>query len=132
VGIVSIILLSYTLWRADQAKRRDDWYVMCHWQITARRSWFFIGMLGLLGIVATLGWAGHIYGGMRKEGVYALIGGVGILPVMATILVLIVMESDALYQAMQHRLPQWAVEKYPNPDAIVIEEDAPSTQGQAA
>ncbi len=122
VPIVSVALLSYTLWRAAQSKRRDPWYVMCHWQMAARRSLLFIGMLSLLGVVATTGWLGHLYGGWKKEAVFAFTGGIGLLPVMVTILVLIIMESDALYQAMQHRLPKWVIEKYPNPGVPVIEE----------
>jgi len=72
--------------------------------------------------VSTLGWVGYTYGGMMKEAVWALIGGVGLLPVMVVMLVLILMESDALYHANLHKLPDWVVERHPNPDVKVIEE----------
>jgi len=130
VPIVSVALLGYTIWRAGQSKRRDSWYVMCHWQVAARRSWLFIGMLSLAGLVALIGWAGHVYGGWKKEAVLAFSGGVGLLPVMVTILILIIMESDALYQAMQHRLPKWILQRYPNPGVAVIEEEPPLSQKQ--
>jgi len=45
---------------------------------------------------------------------------------MVTVLVLIIVESDALYHASQAKLPSWVVERFPNPDAIVIEETAPA------
>jgi hypothetical protein len=35
------------------------------------------------------------------------------------------MESEALYHSSLARLPQWVVEKYPNPEARVIPEEAP-------
>ncbi len=123
IPIVSFSILGFTLWRAHRAIRRDSWYVMCHWQVCARRSRFFMLMLGLLLLAAMLGWAGYTYGGMMKEAVWALVAGTGILPVMATILVLVMIESDALYHANQARLPDWVVERFPNSQARPIPED---------
>jgi hypothetical protein len=59
-----------------------------------------------------------------REAVWALIGGVGILPVMVTVLVLIIIESDALYHANQAKLPSWVVERFPNAQAKVLPEEA--------
>lgn len=117
IPAISFSLLGYTLWRARRSRAVDPWYVMCHWQICARRSRIFLGMLVLLSAVVALGWAGYTYGGMMKEAVWALIAGIGILPVMVTVLVLVIVESDALYHASQAKLPAWVVERYPNPDA---------------
>ncbi len=122
VPVVSFAILAYTLWKARRARTRESWYVMCHWQIAARRSRIFVIMLLLLLLISGLGWLGYTYGGMMEVAVYALIGGIGLLPVMVTVLVLIIMESDALHQAAQHKLPKSIVERYPNPDAVVIEE----------
>lgn len=113
VPIVSFAILGYILWRARQSRQRDTWYVMCHWQVCARRSRIFMSMLGLLLVVAALGWAGYAYGGLMKEAALALVIGIGILPVMVTILVLVVVESDALYHANQAKLPSWVVERFP-------------------
>jgi hypothetical protein len=123
---ISFAMLGYTLWRAKRSLSQDPWYVMCHWQICARRSRIFIGMLLLLLCVMTLGWVGHVYGGMMKEAVIALVVGMGILPVMGTVLVLIIIESDALYHANQAKLPDWVVTRFPNPEATVIIEEKPS------
>jgi hypothetical protein len=122
IPAISFALLGYTLWRARRSIGRDPWYVMCHWQVCARRSRVFIGMLLLLLAVVTLGWLGYTYGGMMKEAVIALVIGVGILPVMATVLVLILIESEALYHASQAKLPAWVVERFPNPEAKVVPE----------
>lgn len=122
VPAFSLATLVYTLWRARRSRQTDPWYVMCHWQICAKRSRIFIVMLLLLGVVSTLGWIGYSQLGMMKEAVFALIGGAGLLPVMVTVLVLILMESDALHQATLHRLPDRIVQTYPNPDVPVLEE----------
>jgi hypothetical protein len=125
IPAISFSLLAYILWRANRSLGRDPWYVMCHWQVTARRSRIFLGMLLLLLVVMGLGWVGYTYGGMMKEAVWALIGGTGILPIMVTVLVLVIVESDALYHANQAKLPKWVVERYPNPEARVIPENDP-------
>lgn len=124
IPATSFAILGYTLWRARASLRRDSWYVMCHWQVCARRSRLFIVMLGLLFVVCAIGWAAHTYGGAMKEAVIALIIGAGILPVMVTVLVLIIIESDALYHANQAKLPAWVVARFPPPTAA--EETAPA------
>ena len=126
VPLISFGILGYTLWRAPRSRRRDTWYVMCHWQVCARRSKIFISMLAMLLLISGLGWVGYAYLGMMKEAVLALIGGVGLLPVMVTVLVLIIMESETLYHANLARLPRWVVDRYPNPDAKGIPDETPS------
>ncbi|MCW8903098.1 hypothetical protein [Sedimenticola sp.] len=122
VPVVSILLLGYTLWRARRSKAIDSWFVMCHWQLCAGRSRAFILTLSVFGFIAFLGWVGFTYFGMKEVAVMAMIGGAGVLPVMVTVLVLILMESDALHQATQHKLPNQMIERYPNPDIRAIEE----------
>ena len=126
IPITSFSLLGYTLWRARRSLTRDPWYVMCHWQVCARRSRIFIAMLLMLLVVMTLGWLGHTYLGWMREAVMALVTGTGILPVMVTVLILIIVESDALYHANQAKLPDWVVERFPNPNAKVIHEEKPA------
>ena len=61
-----------------------------------------------------------------KRQVLAIIVGMGILPIMATVLVLILFESETLYHANQAKLPAWIVALHPNPPEIpVIEEVKP-------
>lgn len=122
VPLVSVAILGYIFWRSSRSRRVDPWYVMCHWQICAQRSRVFIYMLLFVSVVAMLGWAGYAYLGMMKEAVYALIGGIGLLPVMVTVLVLIIMESDLLHQASLGKLPDRVVAVYPNPGERVLED----------
>jgi hypothetical protein len=56
-----------------------------------------------------------------KPGHYAL-GGVSALPTLLFILVLIVMESDALHKAKTGEVPQWLIDKYPNAEAQPLAE----------
>ena len=115
VPALSISILIYTLWRAKRAESIDDWYVMCHWQICAHRSKLFLMVVVLLLTAFLLGWLGFTYWGMEKVQVMAMIGGVGILPTMGSVLLLIVLESDTLHQSKSGTLPDWVVEKFPRP-----------------
>lgn len=124
VPIVSFSLLTYILWGSRRARKNASWFVMCHWQLAAGRSRFFIYLLAAALTVSLLGWLGHIYLGMRDVEVYALIGGVGLLPIMVTVLVLIILESDALHLAVNKKLPKSILERFPNPGVAVLEDDA--------
>lgn len=122
VPIVSFTILGIIIVKGKQSLKNESWYVMCHWQIALKRSLFFIKMLLALTVVAGIGLYGYINLGWMKEAVFALVGGVCILPVMVTTLVLIIMESDALHQAGQGKLPNKMIDLFPNPDAKIIEE----------
>lgn len=110
---ISFAVLGYLLIRARHALKADPWYVSCHWQLCAHRSKMFIGMLLLLGLI--VGVILMTVGGdvsQLKPGHFA-IGGVASLPTLVYVLVLIVMESDALHKARTGVVPDWLVKKYP-------------------
>jgi len=112
VPIISIVTLSYTFYRAAKVKREDSEFVYIHWQIARRWSVLFTLALSLLATVSTLGWLANQHLGLMKEAVYAMIGGLGILPTLVTVLVLIVIESDSLHHARVGTLPKWAQRKF--------------------
>lgn len=110
---ISLVVMTYLLLRARRAIKSDDWYVACHWQLCAHRCMMFLGMLLLLALV--VGGILLSVGGdasQLKPGHYAL-GGVASLPTLLFVLVLIVMESDALHKARTGIVPEWLVKKYP-------------------
>lgn len=112
IPIISIATLSYTFYRSSKVKREDSEFVYIHWQIARRWSKLFAMALTLLATVALLGWLAHQYLGLMKEAVYAMIGGLGILPTLLSVLVLIVIESDSLHHARVGTLPKWAQRKF--------------------
>jgi len=108
-------VLSYIMINARRSLKTADWYVACHWQLCAHRSKMFIGMLMLLGFVM-IGLLISAGGdpSQLKPGHYA-IAGVAALPTLVFILALIVMESDALHKARTGQVPEWLVDKHPQP-----------------
>ncbi|WP_456373598.1 hypothetical protein [Thiolapillus sp.] len=118
VPTVSIVILTYLVWRAALSRKRDTWFVFCHWQLCARRSRFFIGMIVLMGvgIAVILATAGGSVADL-KPGHYA-IGGMVMLPTLFSVLVLIIMESDAVHKASIGDVPEWLVKKFPPPEEL--------------
>ncbi|MCF6353564.1 MAG: hypothetical protein L3J26_00425 [Candidatus Polarisedimenticolaceae bacterium] len=120
VPLISLAVVAYTMWRAKRASTEESWFVMCHWQLCVKRSRVLLAVMLLLVIVAILGWVAYTHLGMMDVAVKAMIGGVGVLPVMVTILVLIMMEIDAMHQATQGKISASMVELYPKPDSVTV------------
>ncbi len=117
---ISLCTLLYLLYRARRSLTQDSWFVKCHWQISAHRSRLFITMLAIMGLA--VGAVLLISGGELKPQHYAF-GAIGILPTMLTTLALIVMESDAMHQARLGKLPDSIVQRFPNPDAVRVDQE---------
>lgn len=112
VPLISLTVLGYTYFRSGRVKRDDNEFVWAHWQVARRWSKLFFFMLMLLVSVSVLGWLGKTYLGMMKEAVYGMIGGLGILPTLVSVLILIVIESDSLHHARVGTLPKWALRRF--------------------
>ncbi|MCN4143760.1 MAG: hypothetical protein LC437_01380 [Thiohalomonas sp.] len=121
VPIVSFSILGFIIYRGKKSEQSESWFVMCHWQVALKPTYFFIKMLLLISAIAAFWLYGYTSRGWMKEAVYALIGGVCLLPTMVTTLVLIIMESDALHQAGEGKLPDKMLDLYPNPEAKIID-----------
>lgn len=113
VPIVSITILSYILIRARQTKNSSSWYIYVNWQIAAQRSKVFLILFITCIFIASFGVYGFMELNWMKEAVIAYIGGTAILPIMATTLTLIILESDSLHQVSERKVADKMVEKYP-------------------
>ncbi len=114
VPIFSFLALAVTFYRSSRVKREDSEFVYVHWQIARRWSVLFSGVLALLVTVSFLGWWGQHSGIMMKEMTYALIGGLGLLPTLMSVLVLVIIESDSLHHARLGSYPKGAKKHYLN------------------
>ena len=111
VPVLSMLIITYLILAARRARTRASWYVNGHWQLAARRNRAFMIMIAIMGLVF-LGVFLVSGGNMRPQ--HWAIGGAAALPTMVTVLVLIIMESDALHQAKQGILPDWVKDQYPD------------------
>lgn len=115
VPVISFAIVGYILIKAKQvAASNESWFVKAHWQIGARRNRLFLLLLTITCIVSGGGlWLSKMLG-WAKIPTIALIGGIGLLPFMVALLVLIVLGNESLFMASGGRLPKRFVE--PNQD----------------
>lgn len=124
VPILSAGILVFTIWRAKRSLGRDPELVACHWQIAAKRSRLFAAIWASAGALVLM--VLMISGGDLKPTHYAL-GGLFGLPVMGTMLLLIIMESEAMQQASNGTVPEWALERCPHQQEDALELRPPDT-----
>lgn len=119
VPLFSFMVLSFTIIRARYALKNDSWYVMCHWQICAKRSWIFIGMISLM--LLAVGIVMLISGGNPRPQQIAL-AGIAILPTMVTTFVLIILETVSLDDSKNGRVPDSVVMRFPEGKLLPVED----------
>lgn len=106
IPAVSILIIAITLIKGRQLVNSDSLFVKCHWQLAVKRTKVFLYGYLALAIAGTLGAMMYFYAGVMKEMAMAIVGGLGIMPVMALVLVLTVMESETLHHALNGNIPE--------------------------
>jgi hypothetical protein len=120
VPITSFAITGYIIVKGKQVARSDEtWFVKSHWEIAAKRNRNFLKLLlitcsiigGGLWLSKLMGWS--------KITTLALLGGAGILPFMVSLLVLIVLGNESMYQARHSKLPKRFVEQRPDANPAI-------------
>ena len=118
IPTISCCIIGYILVKSRQvAASNEIWFVKSHWQICARRNRFFLILLSVPCAVTAIGLSLAKMLGWSKIPTIALIGGVGLLPFMVSLLVLIVLGNESVHMARSGNLPKRFVELNPNPQA---------------
>lgn len=106
VPVVSLLIIAFILVKGPGHLRSDSLLVRYHWYLVLKRTRIFLISYAALAIASLLGWLMYAYAGAMKEMVMAVIGGLGILPVMVLVLVLTVIDSESLYDVAHARDPK--------------------------
>lgn len=110
VPITSFAITGYILIKARMVEAGNDTiFVKAHWGLAHKRNSHFMWLLsvtcgvmaGGLWLATTMGWS--------KIATIALLGGVGLLPFMVSLLILIVLGNDAVHQAKSSKLPKGTI-----------------------
>ncbi|MDO9010678.1 MAG: hypothetical protein Q7U78_02555 [Gallionella sp.] len=108
--ILSIVLLSNVIFKANRALTQEtSLFVLCHKLLAARRAKLFFLLFIVTGTLTTLLVMGGPQLGMSKITSWALAVGIGQLPFMVALLVLVVMEFDAEHQCKDGKIPAAAL-----------------------
>jgi len=108
--ILSIILLGNVIFKANRARTREtSSFVLCHNLLAAKRAKLFFLLFFVTGTLTTLLVMGGPQLGMSKIASWALAVGIGQLPFMVALLVLVVMEFDAEHQCKDGKIPAAAL-----------------------
>lgn len=107
VPITSFAITGYIFLNAKRiAASNETLFVKAHWAVANKRNKHFMWLLAVsCVIIGSSLWLAKIMG-WSKIATYALLGGVGMLPFMASLLVLIVLGNDSMYQARHCKFPK--------------------------
>ncbi|MDD5057936.1 MAG: hypothetical protein PHQ60_08685 [Sideroxydans sp.] len=118
VPITSFAIIGYIIIKGGQiAQSNETWFVKSHWKIAAKRNLHFLWLLTITCAIIGGGLLISNLMGWSKITTFALLGGAGLLPFMVSLLILIVLGNDSLYQARHGKLPKRFIEQ--NPDAAI-------------
>jgi hypothetical protein len=105
VPVTSFAITGYILIKAKQIAASDETiFVKSHWAVADKRNKHFLWLLTATCIVVGGGFLLSKMMGWSKIATIALLGGVGLLPFMVTLLVLIVLGNDSMYQARHSKI----------------------------
>jgi hypothetical protein len=115
--VLSACALGYVMLKAKQAPAREpSWFVRCHMILAGKRARMFLALFLITGaFTAAMLWGGAKIG-LSPIASKSLAFGVGQLPFMASLLVLIVLEFDAEHQCKKCKIPAAALALHPAPD----------------
>ena len=107
VLLMSFVITGYISFKAKQvAGSIEVAFVKAHWALANKRNKHFMWLLAATYAVVGAGFLLYKTMGWSKIATIALLGGVGLLPFMASFLVLIVLGNDSMQQARHSQMPK--------------------------
>lgn len=104
--VISIALLGYVIFRSRRAPTQEtSEFVLCHNLLAGKRAKLFLLLFVVTGTFTAVTIFGGAQFGMSKITSYALAAGIGQLPFMVSLLVLVVLEFDAEHQCKSSKIP---------------------------
>lgn len=104
--LLSLAALGYVMLKAKQSSANEpSHFVRCHMLLAAKRARLFLALFLVTGTFTAIMYFGGAQFGMSKITSYALAFGIGQLPFMVALLVLVVLEFDAEHQCKSSKIP---------------------------
>lgn len=115
--ILSLASLAYVQLKAQQARAQEpSWFVRSHALLAAKRARLFLALFVVTGAFTAAMYFGGTSMGFSPIATKSLAFGLGQLPFMLALLILVVLEFDAEHQCNSCRVPAAAVRLCPPPE----------------
>lgn len=113
---VSIALLGFVMLQAQRSIANEpSYFVRCHQLLAAKRARLFLALFIVTGSFTAAMFFGGAQFGLSPIASKSLAFGIGQLPFMVALLVLVVLEFDAEHQCKSSRIPAAALALHPAP-----------------
>ncbi len=117
VGL-SLTSLTYVIFKARQTLHNDpSHFVRCHHLLAAKRAKLFLLLFLVTGSFSAIMFFGGTQFGLSPIASKSLAFGIGQLPFMVSLLVLVVLEFDAEHQCKSSQIPAAALALHPDTGA---------------
>lgn len=114
--VISICLLGYVIFKARKSLTAEpSHFVRCHQLLAAKRAGLFLALFIVTGTFTAVMYFGGAQLGLSPIASKSLAFGIGQLPFMVALLVLVVMEFDAEHQCKASKIPAAALALHPAP-----------------
>lgn len=117
---LSLGIIAFSFLRAGRLARQGPWFVAAHWRLATRRYQILLIAYAVGGGLIGGGWLlsqAQKTPGMQ-ELMFLALQRVAIAPVLIVLMVLIMLESGALYQAGRGEAPETLVKAFPPPAGL--------------
>ncbi|MDH2918810.1 MAG: hypothetical protein PXX73_06425 [Sideroxydans sp.] len=116
---LSLASLAYVMFTAQQSlKREPSHFVRCHQLLAAKRARLFLILFVVTGTFTAVMFFGGKQLGFSPIAAKSLAFGIGQLPFMVSLLVLVVLEFDAEHQCKSSQIPSAALALHPSTGAV--------------
>lgn len=115
--ILSLASIAYVQFKAQQARTQEpSWFVRSHALLAAKRGRLFLTLFVVTGLFTAAMYFGGTSMGFSPIATKALAFGLGQLPFMLALLVLVVLEFDAEHQCNSSKVPAAGIKLCPPPE----------------
>jgi hypothetical protein len=132
-GLVSLGIIGYSFRRAAQTRSSGPWFVAAHWRLaTGRYRILLVAYLAGAALIG-LGWLlSQLQADPRMASLmFVALQRVAVAPMLITLMVLIMLESGAIYVAEQGQVPDAVTRRLPPPAELQPLEADDSSSGNS-
>lgn len=112
--VISLTLLAYVIFKAKTTvKSEPSYFVRCHQLLAAKRAGLFMALFLITASFSAILYFGGAQLGLSPIASKSLAFGIGQLPFMVALLILVVLEFDAEHQCKTSKIPTAALALQP-------------------